>query len=491
MPDNNSNNRSDRGLNESGYSIPLGKDEVVQFFEEGDFASGSYLNLFENVGSELNDRIKNLGGASFLALSVTEERISRDFSVLQIAHYLTRLDRSVLIVDCDFLEPGLGGMVNNIEEYGFLDLLLYGSSLKSVAKPSGIDNLGIIGPGSFPVTKTVPFARKEFKRINDFLLKNSDAVIYCSTLNTDEGEVNPLSEFVDGIILSCRIEETEEGQLQKSISALESIGVTTIETVCLCRDQYEGVSGPEPEEESVVEEEEASAEELPEEQAGGPEEQPGLDVEEEAEPAFIEKTEELDSEEGQPKKKFDVFRLGAVIVGVLVIAFVVWWFMVERGIEKEDRSREIKSEAVRKMKDVREEMPEEERQAAARDYVEDDAEATAGETGSKTTAAQAADSSAAGGPVIEEEPVPEGSAREFYSIHVASFRDLGRAQREKEYFEGLGYQVTLKEAEIKEQQWYRIMIGRYETEDEAKKKRIELKGIARVGYARVRKIEID
>ncbi len=35
------------------------------------------------------------------------------------------------------------------------------------------------------------------------------------------------------------------------------------------------------------------------------------------------------------------------------------------------------------------------------------------------------------------------------------------------------------------------MIGRYETEEEARKKRIELKGIGRVGYARVREIEMD
>ncbi len=423
MPDNNSDNRSDRGLNESGYSIPVEKDEVVRFFEEGDFASGSYLSLFENVGSELNDRIKNLEGASFLALSVTGDRISRDFSVLQIAHYLSRLDRSVLIVDCDFLEPGLGGLVENIEEYGFLDLLLYGSSLKSVAKPSGIDNVGIIGPGSFPVTKTVPFARKEFKRVNDFLLKNRDAVIYCSTLKTDEGEVNPLSEFVDGIILSCRIEETEEGQLQKSISELESAGVRTIETVCLCRDQFEGAAAPG--EETAAGKEGEELEKEPAEPGEKLDEEAGPEFEEETETAFIEKTEELDSEEPRPEKKFDIFRLGAVVVGVLVIIFVVWWFMVEKGIKKEDRSREIKSEAVRKMKDVREDLPEESReQAAGADSGGGHAAAAAGEEmGGETTAGQAAGTSADGDQIKEEEPVPEESQKMFYAVHVASFRD--------------------------------------------------------------------
>lgn len=489
MPDDNSNNRSDMGINESGYSIPLKKEEVVRFITEGDFTSGKYLGLFENVGSELNDRVRSENGASFLALSVTDDRISRNFSVLQLAHYLSRLDRKVLIVDCDFLEPGLDGLVNNIEEYGFLDLLLYGSSLKSVAKASGIDNVGIIGPGSFPVTKTVPFAKKEFKRINGFLLENADAVIYCSTLKSDEGEINPLSVFVDGIILSCRIEETREGELQESISGLESIGVKSIETVCLCRGERAVPVREQPDEvetgkkDEEVEETGAAPVEEMEEEKEEKEENVEEEVKEaeEVETGFIEKTEELESEYRAPSgKKFDVFRLVAIILGVLMASFLVWWFMINKGIQKDDSSMEIKREAVRKMKDVREDVAEEEG-------------SDAGEEGSGMEETAGRDTRTSGPEEERIKPEKEPAVKEtrYYSVHVASFRDLRSAEREKEYFEKLGYEVTVKETEIKGQKWYRIMVGRFRTEEQADKKRIELKGIEKVGYARVREIEID
>jgi len=486
MPDDNSNDQSDMGMNESGYSIPLKKEEVVRFFEEGDFTSGKYIGLFENVGSELNDKIRGANGASFLALSVTDDRISRNFSVLQLAHYLSRLDRKVLIVDCDFLEPGLDGLVDNIEEYGFLDLLLYGSSLKSVAKSSGIDNVGIIGPGSFPVTKTVPFARKEFKRVNSFLLENADAVIYCSTLKTDEGEINPLSEFVDGIILSCRLEETEEGELQKSVSGLESIGVRSIETVCLCRGGSSVPVREEPEEVESGREEEAegagetAVEEMEEAQEKEEKVQEEVKEAEEVETGFIEKTEELESEYREPGKKFDVFRLVAIIVGVLMVAFLVWWFMINKGIQKDDSSMEIKREAVRKMKDVREEVTEEGESGTG------EAGAVAEETDQRSGRTSGPEENG-----VREEEKPVEKVTKYYTVHVASFRDPGRAEREKEYFEKLGYEARVRETEIKEQKWYRIMIGRFRTEEEAGEKRLELKGLEKVGYARVREIEID
>ncbi|MBD3178806.1 MAG: hypothetical protein GF417_03975 [Candidatus Latescibacteria bacterium] len=489
MPDDKSDNCPDMGLNESGYSIPLKKDEVLRFFEEGDLSSGNYLSLFENVGSELNSRIKSEGGASFLALSVDGERETRNFTVLQISHYLSRMDRNVLIVDCDFLEPGLSGMIEKIEDYGFLDLLLYGSSLKSVAKPSGIDNVGIIGPGSFPVTKTVPFARKEFSRINGFLTENSDAVIYCSTLNTDDGQINPLAEFVDGILLSCRIEETQEGELQKSVSGLESAGVKTIETVCLCSGEgAEAVITGEAATPAEEQEEEDEAEEIMEEEEAEAVEEVAETGKETTEPAFIEKTEELDSGEREPEKKFDLFRLAAVIVGVLVVAFVVWWFMWG-SIKKDDRSSEIASEAVRKMKDVREDLPGEDQ------LKEDGTGEQADEDVSREEDRQepAGVSESAGEHKLEagKQDISFTEPAEYYAVHVASFRDSSRALREKKYFEDLGYLADIREAEIKNQKWYRILIGRFDTAEEAGRKRIELKGVDRVGYARVRKVEVD
>ena len=190
---------------ECGFTIFLDERQIYSFMELGDFSSARELERFNEVGSQLEKRVKEGAGLSVLALTVGENRLSRDFAVLQIAHVLAKRGKRVLIVDCDFLHPGLSGLVENAEELGFLDLLLYGSSLQSVAHPIGVDGVSAIGPGSFPVNKTMPFAKREFGKINEFLVKKNDVVIYCSTLYTDDGETNPMAEFVEDILYCCRI----------------------------------------------------------------------------------------------------------------------------------------------------------------------------------------------------------------------------------------------------------------------------------------------
>ena len=126
-----------------------------------------------------------------------------------------------------------------MEEHGFLDLLLYGSSLKAVAKDIGIDGVGVIGSGSFPVSKTVPFAIKEFEKVNSFLSEKSDVVIYCSTIYTEENEVNPLCKKINQVLLFCQIDRLEEGRLKELIELLKSEGVSHTELICYCEKEAE------------------------------------------------------------------------------------------------------------------------------------------------------------------------------------------------------------------------------------------------------------
>jgi len=217
-----------------GYTIFLDEERIRAFFDGGDFSSSGELDRFNEIGAQSEKRVREGSGVSFLALSLGEKRMSRDFAVLEIAHILAKHGKTVLIVDCDFLQPGLSGIIENIEEHGFLDLLLYGSSLKTVAKPAGIDGVSVAGPGSFPVSRTIPFALKEFTKIKEYLRSKHDVVIYCSTLMTEDAKVNPLAGLVEGIILCCRIEEMAEGELERSFASVKAESISTVELVCFC-----------------------------------------------------------------------------------------------------------------------------------------------------------------------------------------------------------------------------------------------------------------
>lgn len=443
------------GAEECGFTIFLDERQIYSFMESGDYSSARELNHFKEVGSQFETRVGEGGGLSILALAVSENRLSRDFAVLQIGHVLAKRGKKVLIVDCDFLQPGLSGLVENIEGLGFLDFLLYGSSLQSVAHPIGIDSVTVTGPGSFPVYKTMPFAKQEFGKVNDFLVKKSDVVIYCSTLYTDDGQMNPMTEFVEGILLCCRIEEMEEGELKRNIDALKGLEAMT-DVICFSsRGEAAG-----PVRETVQEK--------------GEETQPP--PEKELEPVYIEKMGEIEAGEELERGKINLPRFITIAAAVIIISFVVWWVVTTRSI-KERESNSRMTELVQKQRDAREAV---EKRPVAEAVVD-------------TTAVQREQPAQETVETAEPERAPEQAApsRSHYAVHVASFKDISRAGSEVEYLERQGYEVKVVEVDIKGVAWFRILVGDYETTDKAGKARLELLALKRITYANVVKLKSD
>jgi hypothetical protein len=110
-----SRNRND-GSDKRIYSISMDREDMLKFMEEGDYSSSRSLDLFESIGSKLEGKIRETGGVSLFFFSIMKESVSRDFSALQIAHFLSKRGKRVLVVDCDFLEPGLSGLIKNTEK---------------------------------------------------------------------------------------------------------------------------------------------------------------------------------------------------------------------------------------------------------------------------------------------------------------------------------------------------------------------------------------
>ncbi|MBN1163985.1 MAG: SPOR domain-containing protein [Candidatus Krumholzibacteriota bacterium] len=496
------------GSGAGGYSIFLEEQEMAAFMEAGDFSSALNLHHFEKIEAEIEKRLKGKRGFSLLALSLNGKRLSRDFSVLQVAHLLAKHGKRVLIVDCDFLNTGLSGLVEKVEDHGFLDLLLYGSSLKSVLRPTGIDGVSVTGPGSFPVSKTVPFAKKEFITVNDFLSQKCDIVIYCSTCYTDEKVINPLTRLVDGLLLCCRLDLMEEGQLQKIIDDLGK-EVPPLNIVCICSKKEEiEIPVGERIKPPLVEPEAPVPETMREEK----------EEEEKIESVNIEKTEEIieTAERGKSRKGVNIPRLITIIIASMVIIFSVWWFGNYRTFQKESESNDManvikeQQEAERKNAQLKEVSPVTEDEAeeegvpeqkvpAAEEGTSVKEETSAGETAEKPVQAQEGsgeesreDSGREVSPSGEERPAepeattvtpaPEGK---HYSVHVASFREISRAGQESDYLEGKGFVPAVMEVDIRGEKWFRIMVGEYATREEALQTKMKLMTLKRIGYARI------
>jgi len=447
--------------------------------EGGDFSSASELDHFKDVGAQIEKRIKERGGAAFLALSMGEHAISRDFAVLQIAHILAQHGRSVLIADCDFLHPGLSGLVENIEEHGFLDLLLYGSSLKTVARSAGIDGVSVTGAGSFPVSRTIPFALKEFEKIREFLRTKHDVVIYCSTLYTEDAKMNPLMTLVDGIVICCRIEDMPEGELQKNLKALGAERTPPVELVCFCGKREQAAPAKAPERKL-----EAQAITVAKEAPGAQEERLAAPV--------IKRTAGVKPIEPRKKPRVNILRIAPIAVAVLIVAFIVWWIVINRTVGERGRQDTTPRTAAEKTDTgtaaqgapvvapvesvgssaasdtLRKLSPSEEEQRAA-------APSAATVTRTPPAERKAPDTLAA--------RLPAGPA--VYTIHVASFKEMSRAEIEKAYLEKNGFAARIVEVDINGEHWLRILVGEYATMDEATKARLELLGLSKIGYARI------
>ena len=441
------------GSEECGFTILLDEAQIYSFMESGDYSSAKELEHFNEVGSQLEKRIAEGTGLSVLALTAQKNRLSRDFTVLQLAHVLAKRGKRVLIVDCDFLDPGLSGLVENVEELGFLDLLLYGSSLQSVASPIGVDGVYVCGPGSFPVNKTMPFAKREFAKINEFLLGKNDVVIYCSTLYTDDGEIHPLTEFVQSVLFCCRIEEMGEGQLKQNLEELTGRDVM-VNVVCFSSKSGEG----EPRE------------------VGPAMIEPPERADRKDQPVYIEKMGEIESEEGGGKRRFSLPRFITIVAAVIIVSFVVYWVMITRTIRQRESSSRM-TELVQKQRDAREATSDQIPQAVPVDTMKGEGEETRGEV-----------------PQVVSEPEtrpskPEIPAGPLYAVHVASFRDMGRVDAEVSYLDKQGYETRVVEAEVKGAVWFRVLVGSFTTREEAGEVREELLALRRISYARVVEIE--
>ncbi len=462
---------------EGGYTIFLDGAAIAGFMDSGDFSSARELDHFKDVVSKLESRIGEGSGLSLLALSITENRIARDYSVLQVAHLLAKHGKNVLIVDCDFLHPGLSGLVEHVDELGFLDLLLYGSSIKSISRSIGIYDVGVTGPGSFPVSKALPFALKEFDKAKNFLSRGRDVVIYCSTLYVERDEINPLSTLVDGILLSCQIEEMGEGELQRTLKRLGP-KVPPVDLVCFCAKK----------EHSFIDEDK------PAESITSPREVPGEEIEltmqDKPVIAAIEKTEEIDSHAEQQGRSLNLPRIITIAAAIILVVFIIWWILINRTIREKESTQQL-MELVQKQRDVREAS--EDRPAER----ESDETVTGGETGTGAVVDKPPDAtgqppSAEGGDIAasgQESQKP--LLKEYFTIHVSSFRYIARAKSEVEFLKSKGFDPSIVELEVRGETWFRVLVGEFETQEEAGVLVGELRPLNRSVHSRIIKMKRD
>jgi hypothetical protein len=400
---------------------------------------------------------------------------ARDDFAMALARTLTAHVPSTLVIDCDFLHPGLSDQMPQKDALGFLDYLLYGSSIGVITQD--YDGVHMVGAGSFPVTKRMPFAESAFVDASRRLVTHARCALFVGPAFDGDGGRHPLTGTADVVatvrtsMRHARLDSIEE-QIASAGPELWSIRLT-------------GATAPEPARVS----------------APAP---PVRPVESPVERA-VERPAERLAPVPSPTEALDETRAGAslapriavILFGLLVIAFVVWWFTQNRNAgnltTEPSSSGEVTTDTARVTN-------------APRDTTAIKPPATTTPARHDTTATKPATTSTppgnagnatgtagrAGGTVLVSSAdiqVMEDLNRRFrgwYMIHISSFQTSTRARDEVAFLESHEFPVFIVFLDLGPKgKWYRVYVGPFQTREEASEVKKNLDAVPQVRFTRI------
>ncbi len=453
---------------------------------------------------------------SVYLFSSDEDREVRDYFAHALAIVLMEQIPSAVLVDCDFLNIGMSGVIPDKDGLGFLDFLLYGSSLGAVTQ-EGPGGVRVIGAGSFPLSKKMPFSGEAFEEASRRLASQSRLAVFCGAAEDDEGNIHPIVEMADVPLLvrfsgrfpESQIDPLEERVAKRSESRLLSARISPggavpereevavdLEGAGVATGAEEGLGGAEPEKETVPR--------APEEGA----EMPG-------EAEFV----GFPFEEKRGSSLFPKILTGAI--GIFLIVFLFWWLFLTKHVREpgggEERAAQQVPAATEEPGGFPAVTPEDTARVSLGSAGEAPSEERPGEAGAPVSDRESAGGDVSGeiaqepGTVSEEEPSPDqvsqregagetvpgeirvledlGDLGGTYVIHVSSFRDLSRAQEDAAYFARENYSVRIVHVDLGVKgRWYRVYIGPVQTRGEAIELKVKLGELRRVTFARITRV---
>lgn len=413
---------------------------------------------------------------------------ARDGFAYVLAKSLMAHVPSALVVDCDFLKLGLHGLVPQSDALGLLDFLLYGSSIGVVTQesPSGVR---VVGAGSFPVTKRMPFVVPAFEDAARRLAAHARAALFVGPLLQEDGTAHPLASEVDLAIVVRSESDVLPSSARRSgpdVDAIEEGIASQGVDVWSVRATLPEPKPARPTEVPRV----PDAAPRPPMAASRPPGDPG------SRPPAKPKTAPTVplAEASAGGYSSIVPRVAIFVFALLVIGFVSWWMWQGRSQEMGGDDASKAASAV---------VPETGASPLPRDSIalaaSDSTRATRSDTvPSPVVAAPVRPSDTGGrtGGTVLVDPsdilVMDDLARRWngwYAIHISSFQESIRAREEVSFLQSREFPVFIVFLDLGPKgKWYRVYAGPFETREEAREVKKNLDAIPQVRFTRVTKI---
>jgi len=488
----------------------------------------------------------------YLCSEDSEREVRNLFAVLLASMIRERIP-STLVVDCDFLEPGLSTLVPDSDAQGLLDLILYGSSLTVITQQAH-NGVSLIGAGSFPVSKRMPFLMDAFEDSARYLGSASDCVIFCGPLLDDNEEVHPIAGTAELPLVIGKGSAADVGPLASTEAKLASAATrqvwsvrvreSDVTPVTIAAEDEEGVKELTVGVDEILEKREAErvAARHPAVRRDA-EEDDNLDAE-------VAGVVDVPFDEEGPVETLGgrswnsaVPKIVTSALAVFLVGFLVWFLYLTRALREEGEPPAI---------DVTEVMREDrgEQATVGGDSVtmpgtgspedlaatdEDLASATRADTAGAATGlhrrpngdkpervvdgqTKSQDTSAVDERVttppkpleetVTSTPPPDTTPPRTtpspsvpadlvgyagkYLVHVSSFRGTTRAQSDADYLKERGFATVIAQFDLGEKGiWYRVYVGPFDSRDDALTVKIRLDENPRVLSTRITRVPIQ
>ncbi len=471
---------------------------------------------------------------SIYLCSTDDDREARNYFGALLAKTLQYQLPDMLLVDCDFLSVGLDGIVPQHDSLGFLDMLLYGSSL-GVIKQTATGGVNVIGAGSFPVSRKSPFVMDVFVSASRYLASHSKCVIYCGPVLDDEQEVHPILEQVDVPVLLRVGGHAPAGGLDALEDRISRERQATLWGVRLIAGDVSvpaqpgterpapagpsptgraptgpAATGPTPAEPPVppgqpepelddtivltpVDEvdERPVYDQVPVYEAPAPGE-PSAPPAAQPPPGVF-SGGATPASKGQGTSAFP--KIVLTILAILLPAFFLWWLYQTKSVREQNGEPQEITETTRQPQSTPQTPPPVPQPRDTAVSAADTSRMVASQTTPKTPAPAETDVAP---PPEEKENLASSilvteNIHDFagkFLVHVSSFRNLQHARGDAYYLNDRGYPVVIANVDLGAKgNWYRVYVGPCDRRSEARNLKIRLDEVPRVKFTRITKVE--
>jgi cell division septation protein DedD len=444
------------------------------------------------------------GPGIYYLLSRHEDKEIRDHIGYLVANACSARFSPVYLVDCDYTSPGMSGVVPDPGAMGFLDTILYGTSLGSVAQ--NVADIRVIGVGSFPVSNRMPFSMEAFEDIESYMRNQSKCIIMSGPLEDDDGNVHPLALHLKKILYVTSSGRggalaSSEPRLQEIEGArVAQIDVTTSGEEISAPAGVEEIPAREEIEEIIqTREDKEQAGPPPAEEPTGATAQVGGTTEGAGEAEFRGVTP---VEEGGSSMLPKVI---TAVLGLLFVVFLIYWFYVTRPPSNVEppATEELAGGYGKTSIRASDSLPGGEAATLPPETTtEAKTETLALETSKESAVEQPPAKEPVESPVVSdagaevsEKPEPRGgeptivdlsSLRGEFLVHISSFRTIARAKNDAGYLMSKGFPAFISKVDLGNKgKWFRVYVGPFDTRDDARNAQIKLDELPRVKFSRI------